>query len=122
MTMPHAQKVTVRATASRGNHFPLAIPPETEDRKFIMLNRKRLGLVVLVSTASVTLAASPAFAAAPASASCTGQFFSSHAGLGAAHTGETVGSFIWATARALGPEFGATISGARALPRNNCGL
>ena len=85
------------------------------------LTRARLGLIVAVSTASLTLAASPAFAA-PTSASCIGQFFSSHAGLGAAHTGETVGSFTSEAARALGAEFGASISGARTLPRNDCGL
>jgi len=85
-------------------------------------NRKRLGLLVAVSTATLTLAASAASAAAPTSASCIGQFFSSHAGLGAAHTGETVGSFTSATARELGRDFGASISGARGLPREACGL
>ena len=68
------------------------------------------------------LGAAPAGAVAPTSASCIGQFFSSHAGLGAAHTGETVGSFTSATARELGREFGVTISGGRTLPREDCGL
>lgn len=59
-------------------------------------------------------------ASAPASASCTGQFFSSHAGSGA--EGVTVGGFISPTARELGRDFGQTIAGARDLPREDCGL
>lgn len=85
-------------------------------------NLFRLGLLLGVSTATATMSHSPTFAVAPSSASCIGQFFSSHAGLGASHTGETVGSFTSATARELGPDFGATISGARTLPRDDCGL
>lgn len=82
----------------------------------------RLGLLLGILTATITLVPSPAFAVAPTSASCMGQFFSSHAGLGAAHTGETVGSFTSAAARELGADFGATISGGRTLPRDDCGL
>jgi hypothetical protein len=59
-------------------------------------------------------------ASAPTSASCTGQFFSSHAGSGA--RGVTVGGFISPTARELGRDFGQTIAGARELPREECGL
>ena len=59
-------------------------------------------------------------ASAPTSASCTGQFFSSHAGSGA--QGVTVGGFISPTARELGRDFGQTIAGARELPREDCGL
>lgn len=59
-------------------------------------------------------------ASAPASASCTGQFFSSHAG--SATEGVTVGGFVNITAQELGPEFGQAIAGARELPRENCGL
>jgi hypothetical protein len=59
-------------------------------------------------------------ASAPTSASCTGQFFSSHAGSGA--EGVTVGGFISPTARELGRDFGQTIAGARELPREDCGL
>jgi len=66
--------------------------------------------------------ATSASAVAPTSASCVGQFFSSHAELGAAHTGETVGSFTSGTAKELRREFGASISGARVLPRDACGL
>jgi hypothetical protein len=59
-------------------------------------------------------------ASAPTSASCTGQFFSSHAGSGA--EGVTVGGFISPTAGELGRDFGQTIAGARELPREDCGL
>jgi hypothetical protein len=59
-------------------------------------------------------------ASAPTSASCIGQFFSSHAGSGA--QGVTVGGFISPTARELGRDFGQMIAGARELPRDNCGL
>lgn len=81
----------------------------------------RLSILLVVAAASA-LAAEPASAAAPTSGSCAGQFFSSHAGLGAAHIGETVGTMVSGTARELQGEFGATISGTRALPREDCGL
>jgi hypothetical protein len=79
-------------------------------------------VAVALSTAMLFVPVASASAVAPASASCTGQFFSSHAGLGATHSGETVGSFISVTARELRGDFGATISGARDLPRDDCGL
>ena len=82
-------------------------------------------VVVVVATAGMGLGLSgPASAAgAPSDASCTGQFFSSHAGLAAEHTEpRNVGEFISATARQLGSEFGTTISSARNLPREDCGL
>jgi hypothetical protein len=59
-------------------------------------------------------------ASAPTSASCIGQFFSSHAGSGA--EGVTVGGFISPTAQELGADFGQTIAGGRELPREDCGL
>jgi hypothetical protein len=77
---------------------------------------------VALLTAMLFVPVASASAVGPTSASCIGQFFSSHAGLGAAHTGETVGSFTSATARELRGDFGATISGARDLQRDNCGL
>ena len=83
---------------------------------------RRFLVAVALSTALLFVPVASASAVAPTSASCIGQFFSSHAGLGAAHTGETVGSFTSTTARELGRDFGATISGARALPRDDCGL
>jgi hypothetical protein len=77
---------------------------------------------VALSTAMLFVPVASASAVGPTSASCIGQFFSNHAGLGAAHTGETVGSITSATARELRGDFGATISGARDLPRDDCGL
>ncbi len=59
-------------------------------------------------------------ASAPASGSCIGQFFSSHAGSGAG--GVTVGGFINPTAQELGADFGQTIAGGRELPPEDCGL
>ena len=82
-------------------------------------------VVVVVATAGMGLGLSgPASAAgAPSAASCTGQFFSSHAGLAAEHTEpRNVGAFISPTARELGREYGCTISSARNLPREDCGL
>jgi len=82
------------------------------------------GLVgVVVTAARLLLSASPAPAAAPTSASCAGQFFSSHAGLAAQHTAPAnVGESVSATAQELGCEFGASISATRDLSREVCGL
>jgi hypothetical protein len=89
----------------------------------LVLVRARIITLSLVAAVGVMLPASPALAAAPTSASCVGQFFSSHAGLAAQHSEpRNVGEFISATARELGSQFGATISGARNLPRHDCGL
>jgi hypothetical protein len=99
----------------------MGFAPEGGDR----VSARRFIVVTVLLTVTLLvglLSAAPAGAIAPTSASCIGQFFSSHAGLGAAHTGETVGSFTSGAARELGGEFGATISGARALPREDCGL
>jgi hypothetical protein len=85
--------------------------------------RARILTVSLVTAAGLLLPASSALAVAPTNASCIGQFFSSHAGLAAAHTEpRNVGEFTSAAARELGREFGATISSARDLPREDCGL
>jgi hypothetical protein len=62
----------------------------------------------------------PGSASAPTTASCIGQFFSSHAGSGA--EGVTVGGFISPTAQELGADFGQTIAGGRGLSREDCGL
>jgi hypothetical protein len=59
-------------------------------------------------------------ASAPVAESCTGQFFSSHAG--SATQGVTVGGFISETAQELRADFGQTIASARELPREDCGL
>jgi hypothetical protein len=77
----------------------------------------------LVFVAALIVAAALAgssSASGPVAASCTGQFFSSHAG--SATQGVTVGGFISETAQELGAGFGQTIAGARELPRANCGL
>jgi len=85
--------------------------------------RARIVTVSLVTAAGVFLPASSALAVAPTSASCIGQFFSAHAGLAAEHTEpRNVGEFTSGAAQELGSEFGATISGARELPREDCGL
>src|SRR6266542_1264434 len=91
----------------------------------IAVHARRVFVVVALLVVALLvslLSATPAGAVAPTSASCIGQFFSRHAGLGAAHTGETVGSFTSATARELGAELGDTISSAGTLPREACGL
>jgi hypothetical protein len=80
---------------------------------------KRLSAFVAALIASGVLVGSGS-ASAPTSASCIGQFFSSHAGSGA--EGVTVGGFISPTARELGADFGQTIAGGRELPREDCGL
>ena len=80
---------------------------------------KRFWAFVAALIASGVLVGSGS-ASAPTRASCTGQFFSSHAGSGA--EGVTVGGFISPTAQELGADFGQTIAGARELPREDCGL
>jgi hypothetical protein len=80
---------------------------------------KKLLVPLLIAVAFLATAA-PSEANAPTTASCTGQFFSEHSG--SATQGVTVGGFVSETARLLGSDFGATISGARTLPRANCGL
>jgi hypothetical protein len=80
-------------------------------------------IVSLLAVVLIPLHISPALAAAPPSASCTGQFFSSHAGLAAQHIEpRNVGEFVAATAQELGDGFGGAISSARDLPREGCGL
>jgi hypothetical protein len=89
------------------------------------MRTRRLLIVVALAMALLVglLGAAPAGAVAPTSASCIGQFFSSHAGIVPATGGEeSVGGFISETAQELGTQFGADISGARTLPREDCGL
>jgi hypothetical protein len=80
-------------------------------RRFVTFVAALIAAGVLVGSGS---------ASAPTSASCIGQFFSSHAGSGA--EGVTVGGFISPTAQELGADFGQTIAGGRELPREDCGL
>jgi hypothetical protein len=83
------------------------------------MRHKRSFAFATALIASTVLAGSGS-ASAPTSASCIGQFFSSHAGSGA--EGVTVGSFVSETAQELGRDFGQTIAGGRELPRDDCGL
>ena len=79
--------------------------------------------VAVIAGMLVAISAGSAQASAAQSAGCTGQFFSQHAGIVPATGGEiTVGSFISPTARELRADYGHAISGARTLPRDNCGL
>jgi hypothetical protein len=78
--------------------------------------------VLLAAAGAVLACIGPAAnAESSANGSCLGQFFSSHAGLGAAHTGETVGSFTSAAARQL-QGLGQTFREAHLLDRQNCEL
>jgi hypothetical protein len=87
-----------------------------------MISRRRTGAVIAAMAVAVAAAGS-AQAAAPSSASCAGQFFSSHAGIVRATEGEeSVGGFVSATARDDGQAFGREISGGRNLLREDCGL
>jgi hypothetical protein len=87
-----------------------------------MVSRTRIGAVI-AGVAVAVAATGSAQASAPSSASCIGQFFSSHAGIVPATGGEeSVGGFIAPTAREDGRAFGQGISGARDLPRQACGL
>jgi hypothetical protein len=87
-----------------------------------MVSRMRIGAVIAGMVVAVAVASS-AQAAAPASASCAGQFFSSHAGIVPATGGEeSVGGFVSETAREDGRGFGQEISGSRDLARDDCGL
>ena len=83
------------------------------------MRHKRFSLSVAALIAAGTFVGSGS-ASAPASASCMGQFFSTHAGSGA--EGVTVGGFISGAAQELGAEFGQTIAAGRELPREDCGL
>ncbi len=81
---------------------------------------KKTAIVALFVSGFLATAAA---ANASPSASCTGQFFSEHAGIVPATGGqESVGGFIAPTARELGREFGTMISSARTIPRNDCDL
>jgi hypothetical protein len=86
---------------------------------------RRAGVAFVAVSGLLFLTAGGALAQGPpvvheTSASCTGQFFSSHAG--SATEGVTVGGFVSVTAQELGAGFGQTIAAARELPREDCGL
>jgi hypothetical protein len=79
------------------------------------------GLVAVFTVAGLLLSASPAPAHAPTSASCDGQFFSSHAGHNTPHP-QNVGESVSATAQELACEVGARISATRDLSWEDRGL
>ena len=82
----------------------------------------RIGAIIAGIAVAVAVTGS-AQAAAPSSAGCVGQFFSSHAGIVPATGGEeSVGGFVSVTAREDGRAFGQEISSGRDLPREDCGL
>jgi hypothetical protein len=95
----------------------LGVSVSLEEESF--MRRKSFAVFILAFIAAGVLVGSGT-ASAPMSASCTGQFFSSHAGSGA--EGVTVGGFIAPTAQELRRDFGQTIAVAGELPRENCGL
>lgn len=76
--------------------------------------------VLMAAWVAAAVFAGSSSPSAPTAASCTGQFFSSHAG--SATQGVTVGGFVSVTARELGADFGQTIASGRELPRDDCGL
>lgn len=82
----------------------------------------KIGAIIAAIVVAVAVTGS-AQAAAPSSAGCVGQFFSSHAGIVPATGGEeSVGGFVSGTAREDGRVFGQEISSGRDLPREDCGL
>lgn len=81
-------------------------------------------IVGLLGAATVLLVPAGNAWGASSSASCAGQFFSSHAGIVPATGGEeSVGGFVSGTAQELRSDFGQEISrGARIPTRSDCGL
>jgi hypothetical protein len=87
-----------------------------------MGNRTKIGAVI-AGIAVVVAASGSAEAAAPSSASCTGQFFSSHAGIVPATGGEeSVGGFVSESVREAEQAPGQEVSTVSHLPREDCGL
>ena len=87
-----------------------------------MGNRTKIG-ALFAGMAIAVAASGSAQAVAPSSASCMGQFFSSHAGIVPATGGElSVGGFVSVTAQEDGRAFGQELGGGRDLPREDCGL
>ena len=87
-----------------------------------MVSRTRIKLVIAGIVAAVAATGS-AQAAAPSSADCLGQFFSSHAGIVPATGGEeSVGGFVSVSVRESEQPPGQEISGVTRAPREDCGL
>ena len=87
-----------------------------------MVSRTRV-MVVIAGIAAALAATGSAQAAAPSSANCLGQFFSSHAGIVPATGGEeSVGGFISVSVRESEQPPGQEVSGVTQAPREDCGL
>jgi hypothetical protein len=81
----------------------------------------RIGAIVAGIAVAVAVTGS-AQAAAPSSAGCVGQFFSSHAGIVPTTGGkESVGGFVSVSAREDGRAFGQEISSGRDLRARTAG-
>jgi hypothetical protein len=88
-----------------------------------MMSRTRMKVVIAGIVAAVAATGSSAQAAAPSSANCLGQFFSSHAGIVPATGGEeSVGGFVSVSVRESEVPPGQQISAVTQAPRENCGL
>jgi hypothetical protein len=87
-----------------------------------MVSRARIKAVIMGIVAAV-VATGSAQAAAPTSANCVGQFFSSHAGIVPATGGEeSVGGFISVSVRESEQPPGQEVSAVTQAPREDCGL
>ena len=87
-----------------------------------MVSRIRV-MVVTAGIAAAVPTSGSAQAAAPSSANCVGQFFSSHAGIVPATGGEeSVGGFISVSVRESEQPPGQEVSGVTQAPREDCGL
>ena len=87
-----------------------------------MVTRIRV-MVVTAGIAAAVAATGSAQAAAPSSANCLGQFYSSHAGIVPATGGEeSVGGFVSVSVRESEVPPGQQISAVTQAPREDCGL
>ena len=87
-----------------------------------MVSRTRIKVVIAGIVAAFAVTGS-AQAAAPSSADCLGQFFSSHAGIVPATGGEeSVGGFVSVSVRESEVPPGQQVSAITQAPREDCGL
>lgn len=87
-----------------------------------MVSRTKIKVMIAGIVAAVAATGS-AQAAAPSSANCLGQFFSSHAGIVPATGGEeSVGGFVSVSVRESEQPPGQEVSGVAHRPREDCGL
>lgn len=87
-----------------------------------MVSRTRIK-VVFAGVVVAVAATGSAQAAAPSSADCLGQFFSSHAGIVPATGGEeSVGGFVSISVRESDVPPGQQVSAITQAPREDCGL